>query len=153
MLVAERTRLGEVIDKWLQRLRVTKAHVARFGGVSPNTLNYISQGTTTSPEMETLRKIARGLATDPFTSAVDQAAYADAWRELAVAAGLPEPSADIAPPDLESMFRSVGHDRQEAAFWADIARRYPNATPDQKRMLKELARAVFGSDGIARLGE
>lgn len=151
MLVAERTRLGDTLERWLQRQRVTKAHVSKHGGVSTNTIWLIEQGTTTRPEMETLRKIARGLATDPFDGTVDPQAFADAWRQLAAAAGLPEPASEMPAPDLESVLRSTGLSRQEAAFWADIHRRYPNATPDQKRMLNDLARSVFGREGIVRL--
>lgn len=153
MLVAERTLLGEVLERWLHRQRVTVAHVVRQGGLSRNTVWLIQQGTTASPELETLRKLARGLATDPFSVEFDAQVYTDALRELAAAAGFPDPTADLPEPDLESALRSTGLDRQEAAFWADIHRRYPNATPDQKRMLKDLARAVFGSERVARLGQ
>ncbi len=153
LLVAERTRLADVIERWLHRQRLTKAHVSKHGGVSTNTIWLIQQGTTTSPELETLRKVARGLATDPHSAEFDAQVYIEALRDMAGAAGFPEPAEALPTPDLESALRSTGLDRQEAAFWADIHRRYPNATPDQKRMLKDLARAVFGAEGMARLGQ
>lgn len=147
MLVAERTRLADTVDRWLQRQRVSKVHLTKFGGISANTLWLIQQGTTTSPEMETLRKIAKGLATDPYSKDMDREVYLEAWRDLAAAAGHPDPTQEIPPADLDSEIRAIIPNRRRAAAIAEFVRRYPDMTPDQRRMVD----AVI--DGIARLGE
>jgi transcriptional regulator with XRE-family HTH domain len=151
-LVAERTHLGDVLDKWLRRLRVSKAHVARFGRVSPNTLNYISQGTTAHPEMDTVRRIAQGLATDPSTEFLDEPTYRRAWRELAEAAGHSTPTFADPVTSVEASIGQLARHPGAADEWADFIRDYPDATPDQIRALRALYENLVRS-GMLRLGK
>lgn len=153
MLVAERSRLGEAVDRWLQRQRVTKAHVSKHGGVSTNTIWLIQQGTTSSPELETLRKIARGLATDPFSRELDRLVYADALRDLALSCGFPDPTLEESPPpSMEASIRTVARPRGAAESWAEFIRDHSDATPDQIRMLRALWEAMTAR-GIVPVGE
>lgn len=152
MLVAEQTRLAEAIERWLQRQRLTVAHVVRYGGLSRNTVWLIQQGTTASPEMETLRKLARGLATDPYgTHEVDTNVYREAWRDLALSCGFPDPTIEDAPPSMEASIRTVAKPSGSAESWAEFIRDHSEATPDQIRMLRALWEAMT-SRGIARVG-
>jgi hypothetical protein len=139
-----------VFDKWLQRQRVSKAHVSKHGGVSPNTLNYISQGTTAHPEMETLRKMAWGLATDPHSLAVDGGVYRRAWSDLAAAGGHPEPSLEAPASSVEESIGTIARHPGSPAEWAEFIRDYPDATPDQIRGLRALYENLKRS-GMIRL--
>jgi len=136
VLVGEQTRLGGVLDAWLRRQ--PPAHVAKRGKVSRNTIWLIQQGTTTTPEVETLRKIARGLAADPYTGEIERTAYLAAWRDLAAAANLPDPTTDVPPATLESGVRAVVADQRRADALAAFVRKYPNMSPDQRKLVDAL---------------
>lgn len=139
MVVAEQTRLAAVLDDWLRRQRVPVAHLTRVGKVSANTIWLIQQGTTTKPEIQTLRKIARGLATDPADAAFDQIVYAEALRDLAGAADLAGEIDDIPTPTLEAAIRAEGvKSPRKAARLAAFVRKYPNMTANQLRLVDAL---------------
>ena len=143
MLVAERSRLGDTLERWLQRQRLSKAHVSKYGGVSTNTIWLIQQGTTASPEMETLRKLARGLATNPFGDhEVDRHIYSEAWRDLALSCGFPDPTTEDAPPSIEASIRTIAKPSGAAESWADFIRDHSDATPDQIELLRTLWEAM-----------
>lgn len=139
MLVAERTLLSEVLEDWLERQRVSVAHVVKHSGVSRNTIWLIQQGTTTAPEIQTLRKISRALATAPKDGTFNQAEYSEALRDLSAAAGV-DPEADAIPaPTLESMIRSEGvKSPRQAAKLAAFLRKYPNMNPNERRLVDAL---------------
>lgn len=139
MVVAEQTRLASVLEDWLSRQRVPVAHLTRVAKVSANTVWLIQQGTTTRPEIQTLRKIARGLATDPKDGSFDQAVYDEALRDLAEAAGMGGELDDVPPPTLESMIRSEGvKSPMKAAKLAAFLRKYPAMSADQRRLVDAL---------------
>lgn len=126
MLVAEQTRLGAVLDDWINRQRVPVAHLARHGGVSANTIWLIQNGTTTRPEIQTLRKIAKGLATDPSDQTFDQAVFERSLKELAAAADRVAEIDDVPSPTLEAMIRASGvKSRRQAERLAAFIRKSP----------------------------
>ena len=139
MVVAEQTRLGAVLDDWLKRQRVPVAHLTRIAKVSANTIWLIQQGTTTKPEMQTIRKIALGMATDPADGVFDQAVFDEALRDLAEAAGLSDQLRDVPPPTLEAVIRSEGvKSPRKAAQLAAFLRKYPNMSANQRRLVDAL---------------
>ncbi len=133
--MAEQTRLGDVLTSWIQRQRVTLKHISDVGGVSRNTIDLLKKGTTTEPSPETLRKISKGLATDPHTGDFDRRVYVDSLREFSDGAGLPDLTIDFPPCDLESEIRSLIKDRKRASVFAAVLRRYETLTPGQRRLV------------------
>jgi hypothetical protein len=87
VVVAERVRLWDTIDAWMARQRVKQADIIKHGGVAGNTLWLIQQGTTTRPETETVRKIARGLASDPRTGVLDRRSTSRRYKNFAETPG------------------------------------------------------------------
>lgn len=142
VVVAERVRLGDVIDALIKRHRVGITHISDTGGVSRNTIDLIRKGTTGEPGPETLRKIARGLATDPHSGDFDRPVYVDALRKMSEAAGLPDLTLDFPPCDLEAEIRSVIKDRDRASVFAAVLRRYPTMTPGQRRLVDSVLDSV-----------
>lgn len=115
VLLAGQTRLAEELERWIQRQRVSYAHVARFSGVSPNTLSYVRTGSGRKIQQETLRKIAHGLATDPYSHEIDAVVYRAAWTDLAAATGHPHE-----PWLLFSLGTGVRLGEARALLWADV---------------------------------
>lgn len=134
LCVVGQNRLAEAIGAWRRRQRITKADLVKNGGISANTLWLIEQGTTKTPEMETLRKIAHGLATDPYTHEVDAVVYKAAWAELASVAGLPEPVTEAPQVTLDDVLSGSFKLPGTAAALAEWIRTHPDATEDQVRM-------------------
>lgn len=133
--MAEQTRLGDVLTSWIQRQRVTFKHISDVGGVSRNTIDLLRKGTTTEPSAETLRKISRGLATDPYTGDFDRRLYVESLQAFSAAAGMPDLTTDFPPCDLESEIRSIVKDRKRASVFASVLRRYETLTSGQRRMV------------------
>jgi transcriptional regulator with XRE-family HTH domain len=81
-------RLAEALRALMARHGVGLAHVARYGGLTPNVIRYIRDGATKHPLETTLAKIARGIATSkepPHTP--DPQDEAEALRDLRAAGG------------------------------------------------------------------
>jgi transcriptional regulator with XRE-family HTH domain len=135
VVVAERVRLWDTIDTWMARQRVKQADIIKHGGVARNTLWLIQQGTTTEPEAETIRKIARGLAADPRTGELDRPVYLEALRELCSVANLPDLTDEIPPCDLESEIRAVVGDQRRARVLAAFIHRYPNMSSGDRKLI------------------
>lgn len=138
MVVAEQTRLAAIVEDWFQRQRVSIAHVVKFGRVARNTIWLIQQGTTTEPEAETLRKIARGIAAEPRTGHVDRAIYLEVLQDLGRAAGMPDITDGVPPADLESEIRAAGVKGKRAAILAAFVRKYPHMDAADKRLVDAL---------------
>lgn len=139
----ERTRLGDTLERLIQDQRVSIAHIVKYSGISRNTIWLIQQGVTTDPEPETLRKIARGLATDPHSTKFDRPVYVNSLRALCEAAGLPDLTEEIPPCDLETEIRAVVGDRDAASVLTLLVRRYPRMTPGERKLVD----SVLGSFG------
>lgn len=65
-------RLAEAIQRWLRAERLSPGQVARYGGISRQTIYQLLRGEITQPTVCTLRKLSVGLATDPHTRRVDE---------------------------------------------------------------------------------
>lgn len=129
----------------MDRQRVTVSHVAHHGNLSRNTIYLIQQGTTTDPSPDTLRKIARGLATNARTGKFERSTYVEALRDLAAIAGrvaLSEEASAIPPVDLEAEIALVVGSRRRADVLAKFLRRYPALSPDQRTLVDALLDAL-----------
>lgn len=109
--MAEQSTLAEVLERWRVEQKLEWVQLARLAGVSRGTLNNLRLGKTANSD--TLRKIARGLATHPYTGAFDAVVHRRALYEMFDAAGLV--AADEHPrPDLRtSVMEVVGPTRAD----------------------------------------
>lgn len=136
LAVAERVDLAECVQSWMQRQRLEKAELARLSGIGRNTLYRILEGMPAQPD--TLRKIAKGVATDPHSGEVDAAVRQDVLKDFSDATGFD--LIDLAPPpSLEAAIRSEGvRSPRQAAKLAAFLRKYPNMTPNQRKLVDAL---------------
>lgn len=136
LLVAERADLADVVKTWMERRRLDRVELARLSGIARNTLYRILEGMAAQPE--TLRKIAKGLATDPHTDEIDSGIRLLALRDFAQVAGI-DLADDAPPPTLEQAIRAEGiQSPRQAAKLAAFLRRYPNMSTDQRRLVDAL---------------
>lgn len=80
-------RLSAMLERWMRRQRVKTEHLVRHGAVSRNTVWRARHDQTERPTIDTIRRIARALATDPYDRSIDYVAYVRASRDLLGAAG------------------------------------------------------------------
>lgn len=135
--VLDKTALADALDVWMKRQRLQPAALARLAGVSRPTVYAALRGDRISGD--SLRAIARGLATDPFSGELDPAVYAEALRELAEVGSHPDLAVDVPMPDLEALIRAEGvKSPAKARALAEFIRKYPSMTPDQRRLVDAL---------------
>lgn len=127
--------LADVLDQWLADQRLSIAELARMAGVGRPTIYKMRSGER--PSVETLRKIARGLATTPRSGQFDADAYSLAARDLFAAAGYEQPPEVHTVPVEEEIARMV-KSRATAEQIVEVLRRYPSLNRD-KRLLLEAA--------------
>lgn len=129
----------------MRRQRLKQADLVRLSGLSRPTITAAREGSKIGTE--SVRALARGLATDPYDGTFDGTVYADALRDLAEAAGYPHLLTEMPSADLESEIRAITKSPATAEMWAEFIRDNPDATPDQIRMMRALLK------GIAQMGE
>jgi hypothetical protein len=133
VLLTDHSRLADALERWLQRTRLEKAVVARQGGLSRGTLYYILDGSPAEPD--TLRKVARGLATDPFSKAFDPHLYADAIEELFAAAGYALPPNEVVRISLEDEVERLVRNRATAEQIVKVLEKFPELSTDKRTLL------------------
>ena len=124
MTAAHGAPLGQAIEAWRRRQRVSYAHIARHAGIARNTLDQIRKGTTRAPDLATLRGIATGLATDPYPPGDCDHQLADRiYVELYTAAGY-APAGLLAGGDLldTALYGVLGSTAKTRAWRAAIDR-------------------------------
>jgi len=127
---AERVR--DALVALMQRERVGILHLMRHGNLARNTVEYILEARTVQPKRETLRRVARALATDPSTGVIDESIVQDAESILGDAAGYTATPADASQSLLElALYRRL-QDRPKARLWVEIIDRFAD------RELREL---------------
>jgi transcriptional regulator with XRE-family HTH domain len=134
--VAERSELTETLTAWIERMRLDKSELTRLAGIGRQTLYRLLDGER--PQPETLRKIARGLATDPRSRDIDPILRREALRDFEAATGLELLDADEAL-NLEAAIRAEGiKSPRQASKLAAFLRKYPNMTDDERRLVDAL---------------
>jgi transcriptional regulator with XRE-family HTH domain len=128
-------RLSEVVRALMQRERLTVTDLMRAGGMARNTVEYILKARTQEPERQTIRRLARALATDPRTREMDGVKMADYESLLHVAAGFADPTADQARTlvELGLYYRLQSLDRARA--WDTLIDEQAALDPGQIRAL------------------
>lgn len=125
-------RLAEAFAGWQRRQRVTLSHVARHGHVALNTLRYLRKATGGEISRATLRKIADGLATEPYAPYPRDGTMADQiYRDLHRAAGYGEVPTELPDTFLETgLFYELGT-MEQAHAWHAAIRRLRDLRPDE----------------------
>jgi transcriptional regulator with XRE-family HTH domain len=117
-------RLAEAFVAWQRRRNLSLAHIARHGKVARNTLEYLRKGTAREISRPTLRKIANGLATEPYPPYPRDASMADQiYRDLHRAAGYGDVESHLPDTFLEqALFYRLGTLERAHAWQAAIER-------------------------------
>jgi transcriptional regulator with XRE-family HTH domain len=132
-------RLGELIDAIMREERMSVAQLSRTSGLNPNTIQYIRKGATKTPKRTTLRRIARGLATDPATLELDMTKLTRYERQVTMAAGYADPELADAPSLLELLLRYRLNSRSRAVAVAELVQRCERLDEPAIRRLIEQA--------------
>lgn len=132
-VMVEKSRLADVLERWQQEQRLEWSQLARMAGISRGTINNIRHGNAV--HSDSLRKLAKGLATHPNTGAFDPSVHTRALRDLFEAGGF-----IVAPEyparDLRAMIAEVlGPERAAPKRHGGLAcrqgpHRSPGRSPD-----------------------
>lgn len=124
------TALGISLRSWMQRQRLNPAQVATLADVTRRTVyNVLENGRA---EIETIWKLACGLAKDPYSGESDTLAYAEAFGDLLEAAGYPRALAGVIRIDMrDEMTRQMRDARKVDALLAYL-RRYHTLPPAER---------------------
>lgn len=142
--VAMQARLPDELREIRRRAGLTRKVLAELAGLSDGTIRLIEAGTS-QPRAETLRLLAKGLATKRLTGDVDAEQHEALYRRLLDAAGLlPEPAhdGDALPPDITAHARELmsTDEGMFRALLAGLARLPDNAS--RRRALRFLGEAL-----------
>jgi hypothetical protein len=140
--VTVRKTLAEALDGWIADQRLRVADVARSGGLSRQTVYNIRDGELVSPE--TVRKLARGVATDPRTGVLDRSLYGMALSELFLAAGFKPPEDEVVTVSLEDQITRLVGRRATAEQIARALELYPELSQDKRTLLMAAIRNAIG---------
>lgn len=127
-----------VLSRWIGRERLRPQDIERASGISRNHLWLMTHGKVTRPTPETLRRLAKALATDPATDEVDHLKRDEALHDLSRAAGYPDLAQDVDAGDLVRAIRALGGNQQSAEFWIEITRANPNIPPTLQQLVKTM---------------
>ena len=78
------TSLAATLERWRRRERIRRMWLVKNSGVSETALRRIRTGATTHPKLETVERLAIGIATDPYTLEVNQQVRADALQSTLI---------------------------------------------------------------------
>ena len=140
ILMAEATALGAQLDRWIKRQRLSVAELCRLSGMSRRTIYNIGDGASVTSE--TLRKIARGLATDPHTGELDRRTHSEALRDLLAAGGFPPDDAPAGPNFEDEILRRV-RNGATASDLAELLDRWPGLSPARRQLVEAAIRAAL----------
>lgn len=137
-------RLPDELREIRKRAGLTRKALAALAGVSDGTIRLIEAGVS-QPKAETLRLLAKGLATSRLTDEVDTEQHEALYRRLLDAAGLlPEPASDIdiLPPDITAHARELiqTDEGMFRALLAGLARLPDNAS--RRKALRFMGEAL-----------
>jgi transcriptional regulator with XRE-family HTH domain len=139
LLVAEWTELGDLIQTWIDRQRLSKAAVARMAGVTRQTIHDIQTGAST--RRDTLRRVVKAIATDPRSGDLDPVVYLEAMTEIFEVAGFEFDADDVVTLDLKDEVRRRT-DRAAADVIVVSIDRYPSWTRAKRQAFINTLRAL-----------
>lgn len=115
------TALGVSLRGWMQRQRLTAVQLATLSEVTRRTVyNVLENGRA---EIETIWKLACGLARDPYSGESDTLVYAEAFGDLLEAGGYPRALAGVIRIDSrDEMNRQMRDPRKVDALLAFLRR-------------------------------
>jgi len=135
--------LATVLSRWIRRRRLTQVQVSAASGVTRSYISSLVNGHVSRCSAETLRRLARGVATEPAVDDTperfDQLEYEQALREMAAASGFSDLTHE---PDRGALVRAIqgmGSNLQAADFWRAMIEAHPNPNPLLQQMLKLMA--------------
>jgi transcriptional regulator with XRE-family HTH domain len=99
---------------------VTISHVMEYSGLSRNAVANILSGQTKRPKPRTLTLIAAAIATDAFTRERDRERAALIERNLMMAAGYADPTAQQARSLLEMNLYYLLASSERARAWSEV---------------------------------
>lgn len=123
------SEIATVLQRWMRRERLKPHEVARASGLSRAHVGLIAHGRVARPGPDTLRRLATGLATDPYDGAVDANKRASALADLSVAAGYADLSLEADPGSIRAAALAAGLGDQPARFYEALMLAYPDPTP------------------------
>jgi transcriptional regulator with XRE-family HTH domain len=140
--------LATVLTRWIRRRRLTQVQIAAASGITRSYISTMANGGVSRPSPETLRRLARGVATEPervdadgtvVPKLLDQLEYEQALRELSEAAGFADLTHEPDRGVLVREIQALGSNLQAADFWRALMEAHPNPSPPVQQMLRFFA--------------
>ena len=143
--------LATVLSRWIRAERLRPMHFVA-GGISRGHLRLMLAAKPVRPDIKTLRKVARVVATDP-DGKVDRLKYDTVLRELAVAAGHDDLLPRVAESELEAAIAGYVTNPQVADFYHEIIKTYPDLTPAHQQIVRAVLAMAYrpGGDDVTAL--
>jgi transcriptional regulator with XRE-family HTH domain len=148
--------LAAVLQRLMRQERLRPHQVAAASGLTRAHLWLLLNGRIARPTPETIRKLAVGLATDPYDNVVDQDKRILLLRQLSAAAGYPDLSVQSQPGALVREIQAVVGNPQMTDFYERLIREHPSLSPTLQQLILALIQ-IHGQPGgeqvIGRLAE
>lgn len=125
------TPLGIALDGWMKRQRLNPVQLATLADVTRRTVYNVLDGRS-RPEVETVWKLACGLAKDPHTRESDTLVYADAFPDLLEAAGYPRDIAGVIRIDMRDEVVRQLRDTRKAEALLDFLKNYHRKSAEER---------------------
>jgi transcriptional regulator with XRE-family HTH domain len=138
-MAEESPSLATVLTRWIRRERLRPYDIERASGITRAHLWLMTHGRVKRPTPETLRKLAKALASDPETGEVDRLKRNEALREMSAAVGYADPGSSADRDDLVRVVGAVVGNQQVTEFWCELISEHPDVSPT----LQYLIRAVI----------
>jgi transcriptional regulator with XRE-family HTH domain len=141
------SQLGSLLELLRRRARMSQRELSRASGISYTQIGDLERGDSLNPSPQTLRSLARGLATDNFSPEGYDAVREDAfYRQLMDSAGylrgLPvgvsarDGDYEITEDDVVRYLARLTGDADLAAKLAKFADRYPSLSSDEQTTMR-----------------
>lgn len=127
--------LGEAVDAWIADQRVSIAHIMRVSGLARNTIMKIIEGTRRHPDVDTLRRLALGIATGPRYRDLNTAVFERCRGDLSALAGYSVAGRADDDTLLRFALLRVTGTTGQAAAWAALILEYAGLDPGEVRAL------------------
>jgi transcriptional regulator with XRE-family HTH domain len=121
--------VATVLQRWMRSERLRPHEVAKASGLSRAHVGLILHGRVARPGPDTLRRLATGVATDPYDRTVDADKRASALAELSIAAGYADLSLEAEPGSVRAALLAAGLGDQPARFYEELMLAYPDPAP------------------------
>jgi transcriptional regulator with XRE-family HTH domain len=132
------TEIAMALQRWMRRERLRPHQVAKASGLSRAHVGLILHDRVVRPGPDTLRRLATGLATDPYDGSLDADKRAQALADLSIAASYADLSLEAEPGSIRAAAIAAGLGDQPARFYETLMLEYPDPNPTTQDLVRQI---------------